>query len=110
MAQQSLPRFSPTGWAPEDVANPYPVYQCYRNNDPVHWSPAIPESSGAWYVFGYDDVVNVLSNQHYGRSSLVARAGDPAPPGPVPASYSTLHRIVQNWLVFMDPPQHTGLR
>jgi cytochrome P450 len=110
MAPQTLRRFDVTGWAPEDVANPYPVYQRYRDNDPVHWSPATAESAGAWYVFGYDDVASVLSSHHFGRSSHVARAGDSAAPTLVPADYDSLHRIVQNWLAFMDPPQHTELR
>jgi cytochrome P450 len=110
MAQQTLRRFDVTGWAPEDVADPYPVYQRYRDNDPVHWSPATAESVSSWYVFGYDDVASVLSNQHFGRSSHVARAGDSAAPALVPAYYDSLRRIVQNWLVFMDPPQHTELR
>ena len=110
MASQTLRRFDVTGWAPEDVANPYPVYQLYRDNDPVHWSPATAESAGAWYVFGYDDVASVLSSQHFGRSSHVAWAGDSAAPALVPADYGSLRRIVQNWLVFMDPPQHTELR
>jgi cytochrome P450 len=110
MAQQTLRRFDVTGWAPQDVANPYPVYQRYRDYDPVHWSPATAESVGTWYVFGYDDVASVLSSQHFGRSSRVARAGDPAAPVVVPADYDSLRRIVQNWLVFMDPPQHTELR
>jgi len=110
MAQQALLPFNLTGWVPEDVANPYPIYQRYRDNDPIHWSPATTDSGGTWYVFGYDDVASVLSSQHFGRSPHVARAGDPAIAGPVPARYDTLRRIVQNWLVFMDPPQHTGLR
>lgn len=110
MAQQTLQRFDFTGWAPEDVANPYPVYQRYRDNDPVHWSPATAESVGTWYVFRYDDVASVLSSHHFGRSSRVARAGDSAAPALVPADYDSLRRIVQNWLVFMDPPQHTELR
>jgi cytochrome P450 len=110
MAQQALRQFSLTGWTLQDVTNPYPVYQRYRDNDPLHWSPATAESIGAWYVFSYDDVASVLSSQHFGRSPRVARAGDPATAGPVPASYDTLRRIVQNWLVFLDPPQHTALR
>jgi cytochrome P450 len=110
MAQQALRRFDVTGWAPEDVANPYLVYQRYRDEDPVHWSPATTESPGAWYVFSYDDVASVLSSQHFGRSSRVARPGDSAAPTLVPAHYDSLRRIVQNWLVFMDPPQHTELR
>jgi cytochrome P450 len=110
MAQQTLQQFDVTGWAPEDIANPYPVYQRYRDNDPVHWSPATAETAGSWYVFGYNDVASVLSSQHFGRNSRVARPGDPAAPALVPANHDSLRRIVQNWLVFMDPPRHTDLR
>lgn len=110
MAQQTLQRFDLTGWSAEDVANPYPVYQRYRDKDPVHWSPATTESAGTWYVFGYDDVVSVLSSQHFGRNPRGTDAGDSPPAGPVPAEYDSLRRIVQNWLVFMDPPRHTQLR
>jgi cytochrome P450 len=110
MTQQTLQRFDVTGWAAEDIANPYPVYQRYRDNDPVHWSPATAESGGTWYVFGYDDVASVLSSQHFGRNPRVTRAGDSAPGTPVPADYHSLRRIVSNWLVFLDPPRHTELR
>ncbi|MGH3873266.1 MAG: cytochrome P450 [Pseudonocardiaceae bacterium] len=110
MTPQELQRFDVTGWAPEDVANPYPVYQRYRDNDPVHWSPATAESADAWYVFGYDDVAGVLSSPHFGRSAHAARDGDPAAPTLVPAEHDSLRRIVQNWLVFLDPPRHTELR
>ncbi|HKR50177.1 MAG TPA: cytochrome P450 [Pseudonocardiaceae bacterium] len=98
------------GWPTEDVVNPYPVYQRYRENDPVHWSSATAETAGSWYVFGYADVASVLSSPHYGRSSRVAQAGDATPSTLVPDSYGTLRRIVENWLVFMDPPRHTELR
>jgi cytochrome P450 len=110
MAQQTLQRFDVTGWASEDIADPYPVYQRYRDNDPVHWSPATAESAGTWYVFRYDDVASVLSSQHFGRRLPVTGAGDSAPGAPVPAGYDSLRRIVSNWLVFLDPPRHTELR
>jgi cytochrome P450 len=110
MAQQTLQRFDVTGWAPENIANPYPVYQRYRDNDSVHWSPATTETAGSWYVFGYDDVARVLSSQHFGRNPRVTRAGDSVASAPVPAGYDSLRRVVQNWLVFMDPPRHTELR
>jgi cytochrome P450 len=51
-----------------------------------------------------------LSSQHFGRNSSIARAGDSVAFAPVPAGYDSLRRIVQNWLVFMDPPRHTELR
>jgi cytochrome P450 StaP len=110
MAQQPLQRFDVTGWAAEDVANPYPVYQRYRDNDPVHWSIPTAKSAGTWYVFGYDDVASVLSSPHFGRNPDLTRVKDSTPNPPVPAGYDSLRRIVQNWLVFMDPPRHTELR
>ncbi|MBV9011516.1 MAG: cytochrome P450 [Pseudonocardiales bacterium] len=110
MAQHTLPRFDLIGWAPEDVANPYPIYQRYREDDAVHWSPGTAGSPGSWYVFGYDDVVSVLSSQHFGRSPRRARGGDSTPEAPVPAGYDSLGRIVSNWLVFLDPPRHAELR
>lgn len=110
MTQQTLQRFDLTGWAAEDIANPYPVYQRYRDNDSVHWSPATAKSVGTWYVFGYDDVASVLSSQHFRRNPPRTRAGDSPPFSPVPAGYDSLRRIVSNWLVFLDPPRHTELR
>lgn len=110
MTQQTLQQFDLTGWAAEDIANPYPVYQRYRDNDSVHWSPATAESAGTWYVFGYDDVASVLSSQHFMRNPPRTRAGDSATLTPVPADYDSLRRIVSNWLVFLDPPRHTELR
>jgi cytochrome P450 StaP len=110
MTPQTLQRFDLTGWAAEDIVNPYPIYQRYRDNDPVHWSSATAESAGTWYIFSYDDVENVLSSPHFGRNPHGTRAGDSATTVPVPADYDSLRRIVQNWLVFMDPPRHTELR
>lgn len=39
-------------------ADPYPVYAAFRKNEPVHYSPLF----GGWFVFGYDDVVEVCQN------------------------------------------------
>src|SRR3981189_2248422 len=43
---------------PEVLANPYPLYQRLRTEDPVHWDPFLH----AWVVTRYNDVVNVLHN------------------------------------------------
>ncbi|MFF8838021.1 hypothetical protein [Streptomyces sp. NPDC015130] len=59
----------------------------------------------AWYLFGHAEVAHVLAGRGFGRSSpLTARAA------PVPDGYVTLRRVVENWLVFLDPPRHTRLR
>ncbi|MGH8903456.1 MAG: cytochrome P450 [Egibacteraceae bacterium] len=110
MPQQALRRFDLKDWAAEDVANPYPVYHRYREHDPVHCSSVAAGAAGIWYVFRCDDVASVLSNQHFGRSARVAHAGDCPAPALVPVNHDNLQRMVESWLVFMDPPRHTELR
>ena len=107
MQQRALPEFDLTGWAAEDIANPYPVYHRYRENDPVHHSSVTAETSGTWYVFRYDDVASVLTSKHFGRS---AHLGGTPTPAVVPPGHDTLRTMVENWLVFMDPPRHGQLR
>ena len=87
--------FSVRGWQPRDLADPYPVYRRYREQDPVQRG-----DGDAWYVFGFDDVDTVLRSPDFGRG----------PGAPVRPEQAALHRLVQNWLVFMDPPRHTELR
>ncbi|MFS8102152.1 cytochrome P450 [Lentzea alba] len=85
--------FGLTGWSREDIADPYPVYRRCREAASVHKG-----QSGAFYVFSYDEVSQVLSSRSFGREV------------PVPAEGRALRAIVENWLVFMDPPRHTELR
>ena len=86
--------FTLQGWTAADIANPYPIYQHYRERNPVHFS------GDTWYVFTHDDVAKVLSSQHFGRNS----------PTHLPGRHNALRTMVENWLVFMDPPRHTRLR
>jgi cytochrome P450 len=102
MRQRELRRFDLKGWAAEDIENPYPAYHLYRENDPVHLVPAATGMTDTWYVFRYDDIASVLSNQAFGRSLMV--------PSLVPPGHDSLRKIVENWLVFMDPPHHGRLR
>ncbi|GAA1739295.1 cytochrome P450 [Luedemannella helvata] len=90
--------FALTG--PDQIADPYPVYARYRAVEPVH------ETAAGWYVFRFDDVAAVLMSPRVGRG---------APPGQrpaplIPEEYPALRAIVENWLVFLDPPRHTRLR
>ncbi|MFI6094222.1 cytochrome P450 [Lentzea sp. NPDC051213] len=103
MRSLTLPRFSLKGWAQEDIADPYPVYRRYREIQSVH------EGADAFYVFGYDDVVKVLSDRNFGRTSHSTEDGVPLSL-PVPPEFETLRSVVENWLVFLDPPEHTRLR
>jgi cytochrome P450 len=95
--------FEPKRWPAEAIADPYPIYRHYRENDPVHRGPTIADGGGTWYVFRHDDVTDVLSNPHYGRGGHRSLAA-------IPPDCQVLRRMVGNWLVFMDPPQHGELR
>jgi len=91
-----LRQFSLLGWTDADVRDPYPVYERYRAQAPVHLA------GGTCYVFGHEAASGVLSSPSFGRRAPTG--------GLVPAEHSVLRAMVENWLVFLDPPRHTELR
>ncbi|AXG76604.1 cytochrome P450 [Streptomyces paludis] len=110
MPSATLPRFDLNGWDRADIAHPYPVYRRYRDAAPVHRGASGPGRPETFYVFSYDDTVRVLSHARFGRDARVASGNPGTVPVPVPAEYRALRAIVENWLVFLDPPHHTELR
>ncbi|MBU7600844.1 cytochrome P450 [Streptomyces sp. P38-E01] len=106
----TLPRFGLKGWSGEDLANPYPVYRRYLDSAPVHRTESEPGQPDTYYLFGYDECVRVLTHRRFGRDARVASGNPEAAPVPVPAEFRALRTIVENWLVFLDPPKHTRLR
>jgi cytochrome P450 len=93
----------------EVIADPYPIYQQYRTYDPVHWGIASnPRLPGTWYVFRYDDVMQILESPRFGREAQKVR-GDHLG-SPVPSAFRGLSSMVSNWMVFRDPPNHTRLK
>ncbi|MFI0741095.1 cytochrome P450 [Streptomyces sp. NPDC021100] len=77
------------------IPDPYPLYERYREDDPVH------QGEDGWYLFRHADVTAVLSDRRYGRGGL---------PAPLPAGCPHLRRTASHWMVFMDPPRHTRVR
>ena len=86
---------------PDVLANPYPLYDRLRTEDPVHWDPYLH----AWVVTRYADVVNVLTRFSAARM-------------PTPAQLTMLGldelnpiaEVLVRQMIFMDPPAHTRLR
>ncbi|WP_374984047.1 cytochrome P450 [Streptomyces fradiae] len=110
MPSATLPRFALTGWDAKDIADPYPVYRRYREAAPVHRGETPAGAPATFYAFSYETAARVLTGRGFGRDARVA-SGDPAAaPVPVPAEHRALRAVVENWLVFMDPPRHTELR
>jgi pimeloyl-[acyl-carrier protein] synthase len=78
--------------------NPYPIYRRYRIQDPVHWAgPADHRGDGVWYLFRHADVTSAL------RSPGLVRDRRILPSDP-------LGGILEKWMLFRNPPDHTRLR
>ena len=86
---------------PEALANPYPLYDRLREEDPVHWDPYLH----AWVATRYADVVTIL------HKFIAQRM--PTPEQFTALGLSQLNPIAQvvvRQMIFMDPPSHTRLR
>lgn len=88
------------------VADPYPLFAALREHDPVHWS----KRYRSWFVTRFDDVSAALRDARfssdrispYRRAKLDGPDADPA----VRAAF----RVLEDWMVFKDPPDHMRLR
>src|SRR5712692_11067922 len=86
---------------PEVLANPYPLYQRLRTEDPVHWDPFLH----AWVVTRYGDVISVfqkfLSNRTPTPEQLTALGLE---------AFTPLARVMVRQMLFLDPPAHGRVR
>src|SRR5437763_7730899 len=86
---------------PEVLANPYPLYQRLRSEDPVHWDPFLH----AWVVTRYADVVTVFQRFSANRT--------PTPEQLTALGLSALTplaRVMVLQMLFLDPPAHGRVR
>ncbi|MGH3828936.1 MAG: cytochrome P450 [Pseudonocardiaceae bacterium] len=96
----------------DNIQDPYPIYRRFREAGGLH--RVLRPGTGRepeWLVMRYEDAATVLTRRGFGRRAAV--------PGVTPASvpatiigqdYPVLSALVENWLVFMDPPRHTIVR
>jgi cytochrome P450 len=87
-----------------NVHDPFPVYRWLRDHEPVHWS----RSFNAWAVTRYADVLDIFE-QPLKFSSDRFRKVDEKYASRRPA-VQAVGAILDDWLVFRDPPDHTRLR
>lgn len=91
--------------APDVIADPHAYYKKLRTNDPIHWN----ERWGGWVLTDYNNVVEVLRdslNFSSDRMGFLAQELTQEEQ----ESIAPIFRILQYWMVFRDPPQHTALR
>ncbi len=87
--------------SPEFLADPYPLYERLRTEDPVHWDPYLH----AWVVTSYFDAVTVLQDFVAARMPTAEQL--------TALKLSELNPIAEllvRQMIFMDPPRHTRLR
>jgi cytochrome P450 len=97
----------PIAFRPADPAfhaDPFPLYRRMQDEDPCHWSPELK----AWILTRYDDVKRVLLDKDVSSDRL--RPFFAAMPAEQAARIDTIIRLLSNWMVFRDPPDHTRLR
>ena len=86
---------------PAVLANPYPLYQRLRSEDPVHWDPFLH----AWVVTRYADVVTVFQQFSAARTPSPEQLAALGMPGLAP-----LAQVMVRQMLFLDPPQHGRVR
>jgi len=86
---------------PEVLANPYPLYDRLRREDPVHWDPFLH----AWVVTRYEDVVRVLHDFSANRTPTPQQLREMGL-----SQLSPIADVMVRQMLFMDQPAHTRLR
>ncbi len=92
--------------APQTLADPYPLYEWLRRQDPVYWSQAWQ----CWLVTRYDDVVEVMRDfKRFSSRASTTRLLDRLPPDAL-KRLGPLYEHFTTGLVRLDPPRHTRVR
>src|SRR6266487_2407086 len=86
---------------PEVLANPYPLYQLLRSEDPVHWDPFLH----AWVVTCYADVITVFQRFSANRTPTPEQLTALGLPALTP-----LAQVMVLQMLFLDPPAHGRVR
>jgi hypothetical protein len=89
---------------PDVVADPYPVLERLREEDPVHRS----EILGGWVLTRYADVQAALADPCLSADRITPFLARRTPTAG--EAVEALLRQVGLWVVFTDPPVHTRLR
>ncbi|MEZ4646510.1 MAG: cytochrome P450 [Chloroflexota bacterium] len=94
-------------FTPTFKADPFPTFAQMRENDPIYRHLA-PDGSTIWYVTRYEDVVAVLKDDvHFCKDPRHAKAPETFSRT---SRQSPMHQLINENMLFSDPPDHTRLR
>lgn len=90
-------------FSPAFKANPFPTFAQMRAQDPIY-AQRTPDGRAIWYVTRYEDVTAVLKDDvHFCKDPRHAKPDDEP-------RHSPLHQLINENMLFADPPDHTRLR
>ena len=92
-------------FSPTFKANPFPTFAAMRTDAPIYAHHS-PSGGTIWYITRFEDVTAVLKdNDHF-----VKDVRHTLPPGTAKPRKSSLYRLINENMLFADPPDHTRLR
>jgi cytochrome P450 len=86
-------------------ADPFPTYAAMRRDAPIYAHRA-PDGTTNWYITRAEDVVAVLKD----NDRFVKDVRRTRPFQPAPAQHASLQRLINENMLFSDPPDHSRLR
>ncbi|MGW0005742.1 cytochrome P450 [Nocardia grenadensis] len=91
---------------PEALADPYPLFAFLREHDPIHWNAKYR----SWFITPFDRVTEALKEPRFTSNRITPyRERVLSRPGTDPLLREAFG-LIDNWMVFKDPPDHTRLR
>ena len=101
----AMPRFDPRDERLLD--DPYAMFARYRSADPVHWGlPSIHNLDGAWYLFRYEENVEMLGNASAFANDLATVGQETS----VPEAFRSMASVYQRWMGGRDGLDHRQMR
>ncbi|PTL80960.1 cytochrome P450 [Vitiosangium sp. GDMCC 1.1324] len=90
--------------SPQNMLNPFPLYQYLRENEPVHWSDTV----NAWFVTRYNDVVAAYRDPRLTANR--AKLFEYQVQGLSPDVTREFMQTIRNQMFMLDGPEHVRLR
>lgn len=90
---------------PERVADPYPILAELRRERPIFYN----EHYRAWFVHRHDDLLAALKDPRF-SSDRIRPVFEHKLTESQRLARAPTYRILGEWMVFRDPPDHTRLR
>ena len=90
--------------SPEFLANPYPIFDEMRRNDPIFWNA----ENNYWILTRYADIASQTQNDQLSSNRIGAHSR--RMPNEAKEYFRPFFTAVSSWMLMIDPPDHTRLR